>query len=156
MALSTNGLRAILVAGLQWPLADVEGYLAALRGRGLLQSGDAPIRTENAVFVLLTLLTGSREGENAADEGNARQPAVHCPAARLTVRHARRGGGRIGCGKREPPAISVGGYEAAAACCGSSSPAARSARAGAGAGAMGINGAGWGSEAGATTVRTPK
>jgi hypothetical protein len=58
MALSTNGLRAILVAGLQWPLADVEGYLAALRARCLLQAGDAPIRTKNAALAILALLSG--------------------------------------------------------------------------------------------------
>jgi len=58
VVLTANGLCAILVSALQWPEADVGGYLDALRGRGLLQSGDAPIRTENAALVLLTLVSG--------------------------------------------------------------------------------------------------
>jgi hypothetical protein len=58
MALSIDSLRLLLASGLQWPETDVGAYLAALRGRGLLQSGDAPLRTENAGLAILALLSG--------------------------------------------------------------------------------------------------
>jgi hypothetical protein len=83
MALSIDSLRAILVSALRWSTADVEGYLAALRARCMLQAGDAPIRTENAAFVLLTLLTGFPPRE-AIDE--ALRLGSHCSAGTSTQR----------------------------------------------------------------------
>jgi hypothetical protein len=81
--LTADRLRALLASGLQWPEADVEGYLAALRSRGLLQSGDAPIRAENAAFVLLTLLTGFPPREAI---GEAMRLAGFCSAGTSTQR----------------------------------------------------------------------
>src|SRR4030088_2726626 len=61
--LTADTLCPLLASGLQWPETDVGAYLAALRGRGLLQAGDAPLRTENAGLAILALLSGFPPGE---------------------------------------------------------------------------------------------
>jgi hypothetical protein len=81
--LTSDTLRPLLVSALRWSTADVESYLAALRARCMLQAGDAPIRTETAVFVLLTFLTGFPPRE-AIDE--ALRLGSHCSAGTSTQR----------------------------------------------------------------------
>jgi hypothetical protein len=81
--LSIDSLRPLLVSALAWSTADVGAYLDALRNRGLLQAGDAPIRTEDAALVLLALLTGFPPRE-AIDE--ALRLGSHCSAGTSTQR----------------------------------------------------------------------
>ena len=83
--LTADTLRPLLASGLQWSAADVGAYLAALRGRGLLQSGDAPLRTENAGLAILALLSGFPPGEAV---GEALRLAAFCSAGSSTQRTA--------------------------------------------------------------------
>jgi hypothetical protein len=83
--LTADTLRPLLASGLQWSAADVGAYLAALRGRGLLQAGDAPLRTENAGLAILALLSGFPPGEAV---GEAMRLAAFCSAGSSTQRTA--------------------------------------------------------------------
>src|SRR6267154_755472 len=65
--LTADTLRPLLASGLQWSAADVGAYLIALQGRGLLQSGAAPLRAENAGLAILALLSGFPPAEAAGE-----------------------------------------------------------------------------------------
>jgi hypothetical protein len=68
MALSIDSLRPLLASALQWPGADVGGYLDALQSRGLLPADDAPLEPAHAALVILALVSGfpAPEAVNAA------------------------------------------------------------------------------------------
>src|ERR1700682_5367393 len=65
--LTADGLRPLLASALQWPEADVGGYLDALVARGLLPPGDRPLQAAHAGLAILALLSGFPPAEAAGE-----------------------------------------------------------------------------------------